>query len=217
MYMGILALLAAATLFALPLRYVGNGAGFGPVLGRISLFWLAMIFPGIAFAAVLGHRTYRAPRSQSLRIGTGIGAVAGWISFLALAWAAAAFGLAERDQALRDGLFADLANSPLALYVFPPLALASTVLVIYALYARGLSFERRRRLALVGTVLAGLAGVVLLIPDPDPLGIAGLLVSTLACATGGLAAGFGYARAGGDEMLPPGAVPPPKRPRRRPT
>jgi hypothetical protein len=145
MYMGILALLAAATLFALPLRYVGDGAGFGQVLSRISLFWLAMIFPGIPLAAVLGHRTYRAPRSQALRVGTAIGAVFGWLSFLTLAWAAAAFGLAERDQAFRDDIFAGLSGSPVVLVVFPVLALAATALVLYALYAKGPNFERRRR------------------------------------------------------------------------
>lgn len=215
MYMGILALLGAATLFALPLRYVGDGAGFGQVLSRISLFWLAMIFPGIPLAAVLGYRTYRAPRSQSLRVGTAIGAIFGWTSFLTLAWAAAAFGLADRDQVFRDGLFDGLAGNTAVLVALPVLSLASTVLVLYALYAKGMDFGRRRRLVLVGAALALLAGLVLLVADPDPLGMLGLVVSTLSVAIGGLVAGFGYARAGGDEMLPPGAVPAPKRQRRR--
>jgi hypothetical protein len=215
LYTGILALLGAATLFAFPLRYVGDGAGFGQVLSRIALFWLAMILPGIVLAAVLGYRTYRAPRSRSLRAGAAIGAVSGWLSFLFLAWASAAFGLAERDQALRDGIFAGLSGSLLALYAFPPLALLSTGLILYVLYSRSVGYERGRRLVLGGAVAALLAGVVLVATDPDPVGLLGLAVSTLSVAVGGLVAGFGYARAGGDEMLPPGAVPASKRQRRR--
>jgi hypothetical protein len=52
--------------------------------------------------------------------------------------------------------------------------------------------------------------------DFDFLGILGALVSTLAAAIGGYVSGAGYARAGGNDMIPPGASiqPRPTRPRK---
>jgi hypothetical protein len=43
------------------------------------------------------------------------------------------------------------------------------------------------------------------VTDFDPLGVLGALISTLSGAIGGYVSGSGYARAGGDDMLPPGA------------
>ena len=50
-----------------------------------------------------------------------------------------------------------------------------------------------------------LAGLGVVVTDFDALGIAGALISTLSGAIGGYVSGAGYARAGGDDMIPPGA------------
>ena len=56
------------------------------------------------------------------------------------------------------------------------------------------------------TLLVGVPGLALLAADFDLILVVVALVSTLAGAAGGWTAGVGYARAGGDEMLPPGAA-----------
>jgi hypothetical protein len=90
----------------------------------------------------------------------------------------------------------------------------ATGLVIYSLYSKNADFERRRRIATVGAVLAVLAGLGVVATDYDLLGVLGALISTLAAAAGGYVSGAGYARAGGDDMIPPGAEIQPRGPRR---
>ena len=204
-YMAILTFLAAAFLLTLPFRYIGGDEIFGYALPRLAFFGLVLILPGMALGAVLGARTYRAPVRLATRVGAGIGAVIGWTSFFTLAWFAVAFDFDRRDQAFRTVVFPGIEGGA-AFYVFPPLVLLSTGLVLYALYAKQPSFERRRRLALLGAALAVLTGLVIVASDFDPLGIAGALISTLAAALGGWVGGAGYARAGGDDMIPPDAV-----------
>nr|MBA3616675.1 hypothetical protein [Rubrobacteraceae bacterium] len=50
----------------------------------------------------------------------------------------------------------------------------------------------------------------------DPLGVLGALISTLSGAIGGYVGGSGYARAGGDDMIPPGAEIRRREPRSKP-
>jgi hypothetical protein len=132
-----------------------------------------------------------------------VGALIGCSGFFGLAWLAIAFGLNRRDQAFRTVVFPELAGS-LAFYAFVPLTLLATGLVIFALYSKGANFERRRRLVYAGAALSVLAGLGIVATDPDPLGVVGALISTLAGAIGGYVSGSGYARAGGDDMIPPG-------------
>lgn len=179
-YMGVLAFLAAATLFALPLRYIGEGAAFGQILSLLSFFGLVLILPAMALAAALGARTYRVERRLATRAGAGVGAIVGWTSFFVLVWIVVALNLEMRDQLFRPVLFAGLENSA-AYYALPPLALLATGLVLYGLFSGRITFERRR-LLLLGGALAALAGLVVIATDPDPLGVFGVLVSTAAGA-----------------------------------
>jgi len=133
-----------------------------------------------------------------------MGALIGYSGFFGLEWLAIAFGLDQRDQAFQTVVFPDLGGT-LALYAFVPLTLLATGLVIFALYSKGAAFERRQRLVLAGAALAVLAGLGVVTTDPDPLGVAGAIISTLSGAIGGYVSGSGYARAGGDDMIPPGA------------
>jgi hypothetical protein len=198
LYMAILTFLAAAFLLLLPFRYVGSGDVY-KLLGGLSFFGLVLIVPGMALAAALGARTYRSQRRRGTRVGMGVGALVGWTSFFTLAW-------------LTGVLRPSTGSSGPALYAFAPLALVAGGLVLYALFARGTGFDRRRNLVLAGAALAVVAGLAVLLSDFEPLAIIGALVSTVAAALAGWVGGVGYSRAGGDDMIPPGAVlrPPPE-------
>lgn len=202
--MGMLVFLAANFLLALPFRYVGSGEVYGYLPPRLAFLGTALLLPGMALAAVLGARTFRTPRRRGTRVGTGIGALIGWSGFFSVVWLAIAFGLDRRDQIFQTVVFPDLGGS-LAFYAFFPLTLAATALVMFALYARRIDFERSRRLTLIGAALAVLAGLAILATDFDPVGVAGVLISTASGALGGYVGGSGYARAGGDDLIPPGA------------
>lgn len=188
--MAILAFLAAAFLLLLPFRYVGSGEVYR-LLGGLSFFGLVLILPGMVLAATLGARTYRSQRRRGTRVGTGVGAIVGWLTFVALAW------LTEIVRPDPLGV---------ASYAFPPLALAAAGLVLYALFSGDASFDRRRNLVLGGAAIALAAGVVVLATGFEWLAVVGALVSTAAAALAGWVAGVGYSRAGGDDMIPPGAV-----------
>jgi hypothetical protein len=198
LYMAILAFLAAAFLLLLPFRYVGSGEVYR-LLGGLSFSGLVLILPGMALAAALGARTYRSQRRRGTRVGMGVGAIFGWLTFFTLAW------LTEVLRPAPDSL-------GLASYAFPPLALAAAGLVLYALFSGNADFDRRRNLVLAGAAVALAAGLVVLVADFEPLAVVGALVSAAAAALAGWVAGVGYSRAGGDDMIPPGAVrrPPPK-------
>ena len=203
--MGILAFLLANFLISLPFRYVGNEDIFGYVPARLAFLGLALILPGMALAAVLGLRTYRAEKRRAVRVGAGIGALIGWTGFFSLAWFAAAFGFDRRDLAFRVEIFPGLGDS-YAFYLFPQLIVLATIIVMFSLYSRQANFEIRRRAALAGTALALLAGFLVIITSFDGLGVAGVLISTVSAAFGGYVSGMGYARAGGDDRIPPGAT-----------
>ena len=211
-YMGMLVFLLANFLLVLPSRYLGSGDLFGYLPPRLAFLGTAVILPGMVLAAVLGASTFRTPRKRGTRVGAGVGALIGYSGFFALEWLVIAFGLDERDQAFRIVLFPNLGGT-LAYYAFVPLTLVATGLVIYALYSKNAPFERRSRLATVGAVLAVLAGLGVVATDFELLGILGASISTLAAAAGGYVSGAGYARAGGDDMIPPGAEIQPRGPR----
>jgi hypothetical protein len=123
----------------------------------------------------------------------GIGAIVGWLSFFTLAWLTGLVGPSAASV------------GPIS-YAFPPLALAAAGLVLYAMFSRYSDFDRRRNLVLAGAAVALVAGLVMLVADFEPLAIVGALISTVAAALAGWVAGVGYSRAGGDDMIPPGAV-----------
>ena len=191
LYMAILAFLAAAFLLLLPFRYVGSGDVYR-LLAGLSFFGLVLILPGTALAAALGARTYRSQRRRGTRVGMGIGALVGWTSFFALAW-------------LTEVLPPSTGPYGFAYYAFAPLALVAIGLVLYALFSRGADFDRRRNLVLVAAILPVVGGLTILGSGFEPLAVIGALVSTAAAALAGWVAGVGYSRAGGDEMIPPGA------------
>jgi len=214
-YMAMLTFLAANFFISLPFRYFGGEEVYNYVPPTLAYLGTVALVPGMVFAAVLGARTYRAPRGVAGRVGAGVGALVGFSGFLSLVWISAALGFAERDQAFRSGTFAEVGG--VAFYLFPPLTLAAAVLVVFALYSKGVGAPRRWRLGLSGAGLALLAGVGLVLSDPDGVGVAAAGISTVAGALGGWVGGAGgYARAGGDEMIPPGSTIQPRGPRRKP-
>jgi len=213
--MGMLVFLATNFLLVLPSRYIGSGELYGFLPPRLAFLGTFLILPGMVLAALLGARTFRTPRKRGTRVGAGVGALIGYSGFFGLEWFAIALGLDERDQAFRTVVFPDLGGS-LAYYGFVPLTLLATGLVIFALYSKDADFERRRNLVLAGAALAVLAGLGVVVTDPDPLGVGGAFISTLSGAIGGYVSGAGYARAGGDDMIPPGSQIRRREPRRKP-
>ncbi len=215
LYMAVLTFLTANFFISLPFRYVGGGEIYNYVPPTLAYLGTVLLVPGMVFAAVLGARTYRAPRRVAGRVGAGVGALIGLSGFLSLVWISAALGFAERDQAFRSGTFADVDG--IAFYLFAPLTLAAAVLVIMALYSKGTDRPRLRRLGLAGAGLAVLAGAGLVLSDPGTVGIAAALISAVSAALAGWVGGAGgYARAGGDEMMPPGSTIQPREPRPKP-
>ena len=214
-YMAMLTFLAANFFISLPFRYFGGEAVYNYVPPTLAYVGTVLLVPGMVLAAVLGARTYRAPRGVSGRVGAGVGALIGFSGLLSLVWISAALGFAERDQAFRSGTFTEVGG--VAFYLFPPLTLAAAVLVVLALYSKGMDPSRRRRLGLAGAGLALLAGTGLVLSDPDAVGIAAAGISAVAGALAGWVGGVGgYARAGGDEMIPPGSTIEPRGPRQGP-
>jgi hypothetical protein len=214
-YMGMLVFLAANFLLVLPSRYLGSGELYNYLPPTLAYLGTLLILPGMVLAALLGARTFRTPRRRGTRVGAGVGALIGYSGFFGLTWLTIALGLNRRDQAFRTVVFPNLDGS-LAFYAFVPLTLLATGLVIFALYTRGVDLEWRRSRVLVGAALAVLAGLGVVATDPDPLGIVGALISTASGAIGGYVSGSGYARAGGDDMIPPGAEIRRREPRRKP-
>lgn len=214
-YMGMLTFLAVNFFLSLPFRYLGEGEVYNYVPPRLAYLGTILLVPGMVFAALLGARTYRAPGRVSGRVGAGVGALIGLSGFFSLAWLAAALGFAQRDQAFRTETFAGIGG--VAFYLFPPLTVAATVLVVYALYSKAADADRRRRLGLIGGGLAVLAALGLLLSDFDLVGLAATLITVVSAAAAGWVGGAGgYARAGGDDMIPPGATIRRREPRAKP-
>lgn len=196
--MAMLAFLAAAYVLPLPLRFLGGVLEIVPtaIPFRLTLFGLVMFLPGLALGAALGKRTYRAERWRATRTGAGIGAVLGWTSF---------FVVDRVGEYVIPGWTRFFEVSDALLYPLGILTLAATALVLYALFSKA-DYPRRKALAFLGSGIAVGAGIAVLLAGFDAAGLVSGLLSTGAGAVGGWVAGIGYARAGGDEMIPPGAV-----------
>jgi hypothetical protein len=115
-----------------------------------------------------------------MRAGAGIGATTGLTSSLLL--------------------FVFIGGKPLFLVPFA----VSAGLLLYALFAKEWDLARRRRTVFLAAVISALSLAVALLLNFDSLGLLGALFSAAAATVGGLVGGLGYARAGGDEMMPPG-------------
>ncbi len=189
-YMATLAFLAVASFGLMPVWFVSGWNVFSALEG-IAFFATLLILPAMVLGALLGVRTYRSGRREATRNSAAVGAIIGWTGFVFLLWF-------ENVTPGRAG----------AIYwlVVPPVLVAA-VLLLYALFARTAEMGRRRRAVLLAALLVGVTGLVLLVADFDLVRLIVALVSTLAGAAGGWTAGIGHARAGGDDMIPPGAVP----------
>ncbi|CAA9408003.1 MAG: hypothetical protein AVDCRST_MAG78-214 [uncultured Rubrobacteraceae bacterium] len=189
--MAVLIFLLAAFLLVLPFRYIGEGEVYSATLLGLAFVGTALILPGMALGAALGARTYRVENTVGARAGAAVGAVAGLASYLFLS------------------LVGDL-----------PLIAAPHVvslgLLLYALFATGRDLRRRRRAVLLAAALSVLSGAVAFLVDFDPIPFLGALVSAASAAAGGYVGGIGYARAGGDAMIPPGSTIRPRQARRKP-
>jgi hypothetical protein len=188
-YMATLAFLAVASFGLMPVWFVLGWNVFSFLEG-IAFFATLLILPAMFFGAALGLRTYRSRRREATRNGAAIGAIVGLTGFASLVW----FENVASGEA--SSLF----------WLAVPAGLVAAALVLYALFASGAEVRRRRRLVLVAALLVGVTGLALLAADFDPILVVVALVSTLAGAAGGWTAGMGHARAGGDEMIPPGAA-----------
>jgi hypothetical protein len=189
-YMATLAFLAVASFGLMPLWFVFGWNVFS-VLEGIAFFATLLILPAMVLGAALGLRTYRSRRREATRNGAAIGAIVGWTGFAFLIWFE---GVASPDGA-----------SSLYWLAAPPV-LAAAGLALYALFAGKAETQRRRRAVVLAALLVGVPGLVLLLADFDPISVVVAVVSTLAGAAGGWTAGVGYARAGGDDMIPPGTA-----------
>jgi hypothetical protein len=190
--MAVLVFLAVAFLLPLPFRYVGNGEIFSEIQIRLAFLGLVLILPGMALGAALGARTYRVERAVGTRAGAGIGAVTGLTGYLLF------FALIE------------------GLYLLAAPFVASSVLILYALFASSQSFEYRRWMVLLAAALSALSVAVALLLHFDLLGFLGALFATASAAVGGFVGGAGYARAGGEAMIPPDATIRRREPRQKP-
>ena len=189
--MAMLVFLLAAFLLSLPFRYVGDGEAYSATLLGLAFVGIALILPGMVLGAILGSRTYRVENSLGARAGAGVGAAAGLAGYL----------------------FFSLAGD-LPLIAAAPLV--SLGLLLYALFARGQDLRRRRRVVLLAAVLSAFSGVAAFLLDFDPIALLGALISVASGAAGGYVGGIGYARAGGNAMIPPGSRIRPRGARQKP-
>jgi hypothetical protein len=189
--MAMLVFLLAAFLLSLPFRYVGEGEAYSATLLGLAFVGIALILPGMVLGAVLGARTYRVENALGARAGAGVGAAAGLAGYL---------------------FFSLVGDLPLI--AAPPVI--SLGLLLYALFARGQDLRRRRQMVLLALALSAFSGVAAFLLDFDSIALMGALISVASGAAGGYVGGIGYARAGGDAMIPPGSTIRPRGTRQKP-
>lgn len=189
-YMATLAFLAVISVLLMPLWFFGDWNVFS-LIEAPTLAACIMFFPAIIGAAILGARTYRSEKKVATKNGTYIGTIIGWLGY--------AFIVYLEVNQTQGGILPHL---------YLPLAVVSSALILYALFSNDPG--RGRKPVAVAAALALVAGLLVLVLDGTGLVIAGAVVSTIAGAAGGWTAGFGYARAGGAEMLPPGVTEKPR-------
>lgn len=190
-YMATLAFLAVASFGLMPVWFLAGWDVFS-LLEGIAFYATLIFLPAIFLAAVVGARTYRTLRHQATRAGAAVGAVFGWTGFIFLVWLE---NVADRG----------LAGAGFIYWLTVPAVLAAAALVLYAVFPTKLGMDRRRRLVLIGAGIAGVTGLALLAANFSLLQVLVAVVSLLAGAGSGWTAGVGYARAGGEEMIPPNA------------
>lgn len=190
-YMATLAFLAVASFGLMPVWFIAGWDVFS-LLEGIAFYATLLFLPAIFFAAVVGAHTYRIPRRLATRAGTAVGAVVGWTGFIFLAWL----------ENVADRGFVD---AGIIYWLTIPAVLTAAALLLYAVFPSKTSMDQRRRLVLIGAATAGVTGLVLLAANFNLLQVVVAIVSTLSGAGGGWTAGIGYARAGGEEMIPPNA------------
>lgn len=198
-YMATLAFLAVASLLLMPVWFLGGWNVFS-ILEGYAFFATILFLPAIASGAVLGARTYRSENRVAKRNGAAIGTIIGWLGYASVVWL----------EVNREGGGA-------LLYAFFPLAAVSSALILYALFSG--DQERGRKSVLAAAALAAVAGLLVLAYSGEALVIIGAVVSAIAGTAAGWTGGIGYARAGGDDMIPPGATikrREPREPRRKP-
>ncbi len=188
--MAVLVFLLVAFLLVLPFRYVGEGEVYSATLLGLAFVGIALILPGMALGAALGARTYRVENAVGARAGAAVGAVGGLASYL---------------------FFSLVGDLPL---IAAP-SVVSLGLLLYALFATGSPVRWRKRVVLLAALLSVISGTVAFLVDFDPISFLGVMVATASAAAGGYVGGIGYARAGGDAMVPPGSTIRRKETRRR--
>ncbi len=187
--MATLAFLAVASFGLMPVWFVAGWNVFS-LLEGIAFYGILLFLPAIFLSALVGVRTYRAPRRQATRAGAAVGSVVGLTGFVFLVW-------------LENVAGQGFVEAGVIYWLTVPAVLVAGALVLYAVFPGKTGMEQRRRLVLIGAAIVGVTGLVLLAANFGLLRIIVALVSTLAGASGGWTAGVGYARAGGDEMIPP--------------
>jgi hypothetical protein len=184
--MATLAFLAVASLGMMPIWFVAGWDLFS-ILEGIVFYAILIFLPCLVLAAIVGARTYRIERQRATRNGTAVGAVVGLVGF--------SFPIWLENLAAGAGLY----------WLAAPPIVISGLLLVYAVFPVTLDQPQRQRLVLISTVLAGVTGLVLLILNFSLLQVFVAIIAVLSGAAAGWTAGIGYARAGGEEMLPPEA------------
>lgn len=200
-YMATLAFLAVASLGLMPVWFFAGWDVFS-ILEGITFYATVIFLPVMVLAAVAGARTYRTERQLATRNGTAVGAVVGLIGFAFLLWL--------------ENVAAEGSEPGLFYWLVGPPVVAGAALTLYAVFPGKLDHAQRRRLVLVSAVLVGLTSLALLAANFSLLQVMTAGLCLLSGAAAGWTAGIGYARAGGEEMLPPGVTEVRRAPRRKP-
>ncbi len=185
-YMATLAFLAVASLGMMPVWFIAGWDLFS-VLEGIVFYAILVFLPCLILAAIVGARTYRIERQRATRNGTVVGIVFGLTGFIFPIW-----------------LENIISGTALYWLVVPPFILA-VGLLLYAVLPVALGQRQRQRLVLISAVLTGVTSLILLLLNFSLLQVFVAIIAILAGAAAGWTAGIGYARAGGEEMLPPEA------------